>query len=231
MNTEQLLDKWLKIWLPSLGVLGVGAAAYLLLNWSALSFPRKLLLASLAMIVAHIFEEERFPGGFGYLYNVVRSDSDVPDRYPMNPFIAMTVDVGVTLLLFVPALAFPNLYWFGVAAMFLAVLEVFAHSSSAVHQLRNTNMGPYNPGLATAILWGVIGVVYIWTVFSQGLVHGLEWLWAVLYFAGVIFVGLVLPEKGLSSRTARGGFDPDHFLGYYEKYTSLEEALGNSHEQ
>lgn len=54
---------------------------------------------------------------------------------------------------------------------------------------------------------------------------GADWLWAVLYFIAALLVGLIGPEFGLRSKTTPWAFDHQHFLGYYKRYTTIEETL------
>jgi hypothetical protein len=131
----------------------VVASIYLVVSWPELSITHRLSVAVTVTIVLHIIEEERFPGGFGYMFNVIRANSDVPDRYPMNPLIAMIVDVGVVLVLFVPALLVPTVIWLAAAPMFVACLEFLLHGGIGVFlQWRRRGLSIYNPGLLTATL-------------------------------------------------------------------------------
>ena len=215
----------LKTWLPAMGILALCALIYLIFNWSMLTLTHKLSFYALIVLVLHLFEEERFPGGFGYLFNMIRSKSEVPDRYPMNPVIAMTVDVLVIFILFSPPLFYPSVYWLGVAPMFVAVMELLSHGGLGILQWQKKDTSIYNPGLITAIALSSIGVTYITVVSSQNLMIEKDWLWAVLYFIAAMIIGLVIPEFGMRSKTAKWGFDHEHFLGYYKKYTTLEEVF------
>ena len=183
----------------------------------------------LIVIVAHIHEEERFPGGFGYMFNVLISKSDVPDRYPMSPLIAVLVDVSAIFVLFVPALFFPDLIWLGFAPMFLLVMEFVMHGSIGVFvQWRRRGLSIYNPGLATACVMGAVGISYIVVVVSNELMSGRDWLFAALYYVAAMIVCLGIPEYGLRSRSTRWAFDHDHYLGYYKRYTTIEAVFSNA---
>ncbi|WP_216896773.1 HXXEE domain-containing protein [Nocardia alni] len=218
----------LKAWLPLLNVGALGALAYLLVRWSDLTAAHKLSFVVTILLVLHINEEEWAPGGFAYLFNVLLHKSAAPDRYPMSPVIAMVVDVVVWSSLFLPALFFPHVIWLGLAPMFLAILESVTHGVliGIVLQWRGRGWSPYNPGLVTAVLLAATGAVYIVVAVSDHLIGGLDWFWAVLYFIGTVFVGLVLPEQGFRSVTARWAFTPEQTLGYYRRYTTVEETFG-----
>lgn len=211
-------------WLPFMAIVGLVVLGYLLLNWPGMAVTHRLSFLVAIALVLHLHEEERYPGGFGYMFNVIRGNSDVPDRYPMSPLIAMIVDVSVFFVLFVPALLFPEVIWLGMAPMFLAGLELVSHGSIGIVQ-RRRGLSVYSPGLVTAVLFASIAVMYVFVVGSGGLMSGIAWLWAVLYFAGAITACLLLPERVLKSKTTRWGFDHDHFLGFYRRYTTIEEAL------
>jgi hypothetical protein len=65
----------LKAWLPILAAFAVAALGYLIVNWPAMTTTHRLSFIGLIMIVAHIHEEERFPGGFGYLTDSAGTDN------------------------------------------------------------------------------------------------------------------------------------------------------------
>jgi hypothetical protein len=180
------------------------------------------------MIVLHMVEEEHFPGGFGYMFNVIVFKSDVPDRYPMSPFIAMVVDVVIFFILFVPAFFFPEVIWLGMAPMLLAIMELGTHGGIGIYQWRRRNLSIYNPGLATAVVLAGIGIMYTIIASSGGLLKGIDWLWAVLYFVGAMLLGLMLPERGLRSKSTPWAWDKKHLLGYYKRYITTEELVGSA---
>jgi MFS family permease len=162
------------------------------------------------------------------MFNVVVWKSDVPDRYPMSPLIAMVVDVVIFFILFVPALVFPQFIWLAIAPMFLAIGELIVHGVvvGIFLQWRRDGRSIYNPGLATASVLGGIAGIFIYVVSSNGLAAWTDWVWGFLYFVSAMLVGLVLPEQGMKSKTTPWGFEHQHFLGYYSRYTTLEEVLG-----
>ena len=216
----------LRAWLPVLGVIACAALIYLAAHWSSMSVTHRLSFTVAIMIVLHMFEEERLPGGFGYMYNVVlRRESIAPDRYPMSPFIVMVVDVTVFFVLFTPALFFPNIVWLGVAPMILAIMELLMHGGIGLFIQRRKGMSIYNPGFATALLLAGIGVSYVAVITCHNLIQGIEWLWAFLYWFGSLVVGLLLPEFGLKSRSTPWAFDGKHLLGYYRRYTTMDTVM------
>ncbi|WP_273735190.1 HXXEE domain-containing protein [Mycolicibacterium septicum] len=216
----------LKAWLPGLALAGLIAVVYLLARWPAMQTTHILSFAVAITLVAHIHEEDRFPGGFAYMFNVIRARSEVPDRYPMSPLIAMVVDVSIFVVLFLPALFLPAIIWVGMAPMFLALMEFLMHTGMGILQRRRHGFSIYNPGLATAIVFAIIAISYIAVTSRGNLIGGIEWLWAAGYFVATLLIFLVLPEFGLRSKTTRWGFDHRHFLGYYKRYTTVEEVFG-----
>lgn len=219
----------LKVWLPIMAAAAVLALAYLVLNWSTMTTTHRISFIALILIVAHIHEEERFPGGFGYMFNVVRANSDVPDRYPMSPLIAMLVDVGVIFALFVPALFLPHIIWLAMAPMFLLIMELMLHGGIGVFlQWRRLGISIYNPALATAFLMAALATTFIVVAVSDGLMTGRDWLFAVLYYIATMIIFLGIPEYGMRSKTTRWAFARNHFLGYYKRYTTVEEVFGSA---
>lgn len=215
----------LKIWMPFLASIAVGALIYMIVNWTGLSLTHKLSLAAVITLALHVYEEESFPGGFGYLFNVVKSNSKFPDRYPMNPVIAMTVDVTIMLILFLPAVFFPKIVWLGLAPMFLLLMELATHGGIGIFQWRKKRLPIYTPGMVTAIISFTIAVTYLIIVISNNLANWTDWIFAVFYFIGTMVIGLVIPETKMSSETSKWAFKRNHFLGFYGKYVSLEEVF------
>jgi hypothetical protein len=218
----RILLRW---WLPALGGVGVATLIALIVQWPTISTAHKLSYAVAITLVLHVYEEERFPGGFAYMFNVIRAKSDVPDRYPMSPLIAMVVDVSVFLVLFVPALIVPGVWWLAMGPMFAAIMECLVHSGMGLFSWRRRGLSIYNPGLATAWVFAAIAITYI--VVTHQVASGRDWAWATLYFVSTILVFLALPELGLRSKTTRWGFDHAHYLGYYRRYTTIEELFGD----
>jgi len=218
----------LKNWVPIMVFIGVLVILYLLIHWSEFSFIHKLSYLAVFVLTLHFIEEERIPGGFGYMFNVLVSKSDVPDRYPMNPFIAMVVDIVIFFILFFPPLLFPNLIWLAMAPMYLCIMEIGSHNGIGFFiQYRKRNMSAYTPGTITATILGIIGITFVTIVLKEHLMTGKEWLWSFLYFVGSLLIGLILPEKGLASKTTKWSFEHKEFLGFYKKYTTLEEVFKN----
>ena len=225
-NEDLKMKLALKLWLPGLTIIAIGMAVYLVLSWSVISILQRLFFSLALVLVLHMHEEEKFPGGFGYVFNVVRARSTVPDRYPMNPLIAMVVDLACFFLLFTPALLFPHVVWLTALPMFLACMEFVVHASLGIVQRRRLGYSIYNPGLVTAAIMGTIGVTYFYNVASEHLFTGFDWLRAVLYFVATVLIGLVLPEQGLKSRDSQWPYEREHFLGFYERYTTIAEVFG-----
>lgn len=215
----------LKIWLPIMGSIAVGLIIFLTFKCLDMTVTYRLSVCAAILLILHLYEEERIPGGFGYMYNVLKAHSDVPDRYPMSPFIAMIVDVLAFLFLFVPPLFFSEKYWLGLTPMFLMIMEVFTHSGVGFFIQRRKGMSIYTPGLVTALLMGAIGISYIIIVISNQLMNGTDWLCSILYFVLAMIVCLVLPEKTLPSKSTIWKFDHRHFLGFYKKYSTLEDIF------
>lgn len=221
----------LKVWLPTMGIIAAAFTVYLIFNWTDMAITYRLSFCAAIFLILHLYEEERMPGGFGYMYNVLKAQSDAPDRYPMSPLIAMTVDVLAFLFLFVPPLFFPEQYWLGVPPMFLMLLEVFTHSGVGLLIQRRKKMSIYTPGLITALLMGTISISYITIVISKQLMSGTDWLWSLLYFAIAMIICLIIPEKTLPSKTTPWGFEHKHFLGFYKKYSTLEDIFNDCDKQ
>lgn len=56
-------------------------AIYLAFQWSGMTITQVYSFIVAIVIVLHRCEEEHIPGGFGYMFNVIVFNSDLPDRY------------------------------------------------------------------------------------------------------------------------------------------------------
>ena len=164
-------------------VLALAVGVYTLVQWSSLPLLSRMVGLFFVGIVAHVWEENRFPGGFSEMIT------------EHLRFTAKSKDFGeavtMTLILFVVGipLLLPDVAFLQLAPMFLGVLEAVMHT--ALIPLLKLGR-PYSPGLVTAVL--VLLPISLYSMIhavSQHLVRPLDWLWALLYMA----VGLILAQR------------------------------------
>lgn len=164
-------------------MLALAVGVYTLMQWSTLPLLSRMVGLFFVGIVAHVWEENRFPGGFSEMIT------------EHLHFTAKSKDFGeavtMTLILFVVGvpLLFPRVAFLQLAPMLLGVLEAVMHT--ALIPLLKLGR-PYSPGLVTAVLVLLPNPLYsMIQAVGQHLVHPLDWLWALLYMA----VGLVLAQR------------------------------------
>jgi hypothetical protein len=189
-------------------VIAGGVFAYLAIAWDSLEVVQRVLLASFGVLPLHQFEEWGWPGGEPAVLNKVIFRSDIPDRYPANPFNAMVVNIVVGYPVLLVAVFFPDVIWLGLFAGVLFGLAQFGfHGIVTNVKLRWF----YNPGLLTVVLgWIPLGVVYVSYVSSRDLVSVWDWVIAViLAIAFVVVVMLKLTFTWLADRNSPHAFT-DH---------------------
>jgi hypothetical protein len=170
-----------------LGVVSGGIMIYYYrANYRTLSIPQKLLIANFIALVAHQFEEYRFPGGFPAVMNLAVQESSSPDRYPLNANSAMITNVVATYGLYLPVIFFPQVTWLGLASVLFGFAQVWIHGI-----LINMKLGAlYNPGLISVMVGFVpIGLRYIRYTQDHGLLpHVIGSLgWAALLHSLMVF--------------------------------------------
>jgi ribosomal protein S27AE len=139
------------------------------------------------------------PGGF----------VDMVVKFTGMPVVNMDVPkFYLSLLIIYMALVpmfFPRVAFMGAAPLFLGVIEIFAHLLAAAKM--NESHKFYSPGMVTSLLIMLPMTAYgFYTVISQHLVTGWNWLWAFLY--------LVIPLFGLQRYIIHSiGMDYRVFIG------------------
>ena len=167
-------------------VFSLAALVYLVVQWSSLDALGRLLLANFILLPLHEFEEYGWPGGEPAIMNKVIQPSDRPDRYPLNQFSALVVNVFAAYpFLFVAAL-FPDAIWLGFGATFFWFGQFVVHGVLTNKKLKTI----YNPGSLTMAV-GVGFLVYFMVyVISNDLASAWDWIGGVLLTAAfaVIFL-------------------------------------------
>lgn len=150
-----------------LGVLSAIPAAYVLIKQRRrLTLPQYYLLANFLAVLAHQFEEYRFPGGFPAVMNIgLQGNHESPEQYPLNAHSAMITNVIATYGLYPPVIFYPKKVGFGMVPVVMGFMQFFFHGI-----VMNVRIGSvYNPGLLTVLLLHIpIGVRYIQSVQAAG---------------------------------------------------------------
>ena len=187
-----------------LGLLpAVIALLYLLIMWESMSVLQRISLVNFIGILLHQFEEYCFPGGAPVFLNKwMRGGTD---RYPLNQFSAMLVNVVITYLCYLLPVFFPGTIWLGLAPiLFGCVFQVMLHLVVFLIKFHHF----YNSGLAAVLCIHVpCGILYIRYAASQGLLTGKTWLSTLLYLIVMILFTVLFGQKLFSRMDSPYPFD------------------------
>ncbi|WP_232548496.1 HXXEE domain-containing protein [Propioniciclava soli] len=168
-----------------------GMGVYAALTWSTMPMVQRLCTLFLAAVVAHLWEEGRFPGGFSEM--IARKLNFAAKSRSFGEIVTAAL---VTVLVIVPWF-FPGVVFLQLAWVLLGILEVVAHLVAIrMFDLRR----PYSPGLVTAAFaMFPVSIATILYVNGAGLVTGWDWLWAALVMLGGLLVAqrIVVVTSGM----------------------------------
>ena len=133
---------WYEVGLIPAGV----ALVCLIVWWNDCSVLQRICIVNFIGILLHQFEEYGLPGGAPVFINkYMRNGSE---RYPLNQFSAMLVNVVIAYLCYLLPVFLPGIIWLGLAPiLFGCVFQVMLHL--AVFYVKFHHF--YNSGLAAVI--------------------------------------------------------------------------------
>lgn len=177
---KKLVNNWHNV---SVFLAGATALVAILVPMGAVS---RLLLAAIAVLFLHFFEEFGWPGGFPYMGMKVLMNSNEMDytKWGVNNLSSMFGNWGFLLLVYVLPLFVPGVRFLTLAAFMFLFAEVVMHCVLFPVRLKSL----YNAGLITTIGLGAIGCCYFFGgVFDASMFVWYDWVLAVVWFA-VVFV-------------------------------------------
>jgi hypothetical protein len=144
---------------------------------------QRLVALFFIAVVAHVWEEERFPGGFARLM------TDKLGFTASDPHFGAVVLAAIILIIAFVPIFFPRVPFLAMAALLLGVLEAIAHTAAIwVFNLPRF----YSPGLVTALFVllpiSIYGIRY---AMQNKLMRPHSWLLSFLYMA----VSLLLAQQ------------------------------------
>ncbi len=118
----------------------------------------RLLLAAIAVLFLHFFEEFGWPGGFPLMGMKVLMGSSEPDssKWGVNNLSSMFGNWGFLLMVYVLPLCLPGVQCLTLAAFMFLFAEVLMHC--VIFPIRLHSL--YNSGLITTIGLGAIACCY-----------------------------------------------------------------------
>ena len=168
------------------------ALAVVAVVWALLGHLRTvqlILLLNFAVLTLHQFEEYGWPGGFPWIMNeVIRPRGGPADRYPLNQNNAFFINVVLAWPFYLIPVFFPDVVWFGLAPTLFGLGQFIDHGVVINRKLKSL----YNPGLVAVVLGHVpVGIWYLVEVYSKSMITLWDWVFAVVYIAGFIVVGML----------------------------------------
>lgn len=148
-------------WFDIGGMAGIIILTILFFSDQGLSNYQLLMWLSLISLFFHQVEEYRFPGTFPGMINRAMFNSDLPDRYPLNPNTSLIVNVGIGWSIYLlAALAGDKLVWLGMTAILVSLGNIVAHT--LIFNIKGKTL--YNAGLITCWLFLAPCVFYFFTI-------------------------------------------------------------------
>jgi hypothetical protein len=169
-----------------------------------------LLWLNLIALFFHQFEEYRYPGYFPGMMNVVMFSSQQPDRFPLNPQIALIVNVLVGwLFYFLAAILNQKAIWLGIATMLVSTGNFIAHTF--LFNLRGRTR--YNPGMLVSILFFLpLFVLFFVRVMQQDAASTLDWVLGIVLGVVLNYVGILKMIEWMKDESTRFIFPPRFLL-------------------
>lgn len=219
---NKFIASWLNVWLYGLLLIGTVLLVVLIAGWTRFDWNVRLSILAIMAITLHVWEEERIPGGFTYMFNTLQN-SPKPDRYPMNEFIAMAVDY-TTVLVFIAILIFSKgAKWFGISLALFCCLETTIHTVTGIlSMIKYRSKGKrttYVPGAATALLGFLpIAVGIFHYLGANDLVSGKDWLIGIVV-AVLVLATTVKGLEGILIDENSPYVAPEKYrVGYFKKF-------------
>ena len=200
------MELWRKHWFDVGGALALPLAAWLYWQRAGLTDLQLLLGLSLLALLVHQLEEYRWPGYFPGMLNATVYNSQLPDRYPLNPQTALVINVVLGWVAYALALVFARqLPWLGIATMLVSLGNVVAHTLFFNYRGRTW----YNPGMATALLlFGPLVGLFGRVVWQQHLATSADWLLGIGSGVLLNYVGIVRLIHWRANRFTPYWFEP-----------------------
>lgn len=137
----------------------------------------KLLLASIAILFLHFFEEFGFPGGFPWMgVRILLGSKEMNStKWNCNNLNSMFGNWSFLLLVYALPLILPDVRFLLLAAMIFSLLELIMHL--ILFNVKQKTL--YNPGLLT----GVFGLAPIAIYYFANVFDGRFFVWSDFVFA------------------------------------------------
>lgn len=208
LESVTMMRWWNRHWYE-VGIIPAAIALVVLIaTWSETSVLTKIGIINFIGIMVHQFEEYGFPGGTPYFMNKYMRGGN--ERYPLNPFSAMVVNVVIGYVCYLLPVFFPNMIWLGMAPiLFGCVFQAFMHIGVFFLKFHRF----YNPGVGAVLCIHVpCGIYYICYLASNHLITGRDWIYTAIYLVGMIVFTGIVGQVLFSSKDSKYAFDRKEIL-------------------
>lgn len=192
-----MLDRYRANWPRVGGVIAMGGGGTLAMIHRRLSKPRLLSALNLLALLVHQYEEYEDPGYFPGQFNGGMFHSDQPDHYPLNPNIAMIINVPLAYTFYVLPVVLSKRRWLGLAPVMFGFGQAVGHGLIFNRLAKDR----YSPGfLASVLLHVPIGIQYLHALRHQAPIEHADWskarVYTIAFAAGsVVAPNLLLRDK------------------------------------
>lgn len=164
-------------------VLAVLVAIYVSIRWFQLPVVNRMICLFFIVLVMHVWEESRYPGGFNEMV------ADKLHFVGKDKHFGELITASLVIVVGFAPIILPQVIWLAMAVMILGLLESVVHV--AIIKLFDLKR-LYSPGLATAVLLMLpISLYTIHYTFQQRLMRPVYWLLSFAY----LVVGLMVAQR------------------------------------
>ncbi|MCK6077171.1 HXXEE domain-containing protein [Paenibacillus silvae] len=203
-----------KYW-PDLGMLVAAVTAIgIVMNLRSMSELSMILWLSFIAILVHQFEEYRWPGYFGGLFNIVIFKSEQPTRYPLNPQSAMVINLVIAYVFYLLPVFFPTFIWLALAPIFMGFFQFVWHGLFANIKAKTW----YNPGLFAVLVFHFpIGGWYLYYITEHKLASTTDWIIGLVYFVIAVYLLIIKGNMWLKDIHSPFHFSDKQMGPYHNK--------------
>lgn len=169
------------------------AAVLTAVFWSDMSILRRLAAMNFVVILWHMFEEYRLPGGEAAITNLAMQPSDKgpADRYPLNQNNAMFINMVAAYIVYLFPMIWPNILWLSFMPILFGMTQVIMHAFMTPIKLHTF----YSPGELACVLGHLpIGLYWFYYTISTGRLDWPNVFGGLVY--QVFFIGVIMMKVG-----------------------------------
>ncbi len=214
------MKTWLRMWLYVICAIGGGALFIAIYDWKNLSSSQISIAGFVVVLMFHVLEEWKFPGGFYYMYNSLFShDETLLDHYPMSQMTDMITNTSgmITgmLFFFLCPKNFSVVIFLTVCVAELIVHFITGMKMKKYYASRGKKT-VYNPGWGTVILGFLpLSIYMIWGLQNSN-ATGRDIMIGIGLGIVVMLVEVMSPHVFLINKNSPYAFTWGK--GYFEKF-------------